>query len=113
MVYNIIPVNNYTIKSSYLMYKLEKVLDMIINLSYNVYFIIDISNSYWAMPIKENGCNKTGFVTPNSSWVYPCMGQRLKRTSYTYAQFSDLVFETFLAIKDKYIYYLTRYNHWD
>ena len=40
-------------------------------------------------------------MTPNGSWVYLRMGQGLKGTSHTYAQFSDLVFGPLSGTKNK------------
>lgn len=46
MIYNFIFINKYTIKSFYLIYKLEEVFDTIIKPGYNVYFIANVSNGY-------------------------------------------------------------------
>ena len=99
--YKFIPINNYTTKSFYPMHRLKKVLDIIIKLGYNVYFIADASNGYWVVPMKESNCNKTRLVIPKNLWVYLHMKQRLKGASHTYTQFSDLIFGPLPATKDK------------
>lgn len=79
-------------------YMLEEVLKP----GHEVHFTVDASKRYWVVPMKESNCNKTGFVTPNGSWVYLRMGQGLKvLLILTYFQFSDLDFGTLSATKDK------------
>lgn len=92
VVHNFIPVNRYTIKSSYPVHNLEQTLDIILQPGFDVYFSSDTANGYWAISIKAKDCNKTGFITPNGQWVYLCMGQRLKGAAHTYSQFTDTVF---------------------
>ena len=92
VVHNFIPINRYTIKSAYPMHRLEEVLDTLIKDRFRAYFTSDASNGYWAIPMKAEDCNKTGFLTPNGQWVYKRMGQGLKGSPHTYAQFTDLVF---------------------
>lgn len=92
VVHNVIPVNKYTIKSSYPVHRLDEVLDTIIKPGYDCYFSSDAANGYWAIPMKQGDENKTGFMTPNGQWVYLRMGQGLKGAAHTYARFSDLVF---------------------
>lgn len=101
MVHNFIPINKYIIKSSYLIHRFKKILNTIIKLSYNDYFIADVSNSYCVISIKENDYNKTGFVTLNCSYVYLQINHGLKSAPHTYFQFSDLVFGFLPATKDK------------
>ena len=92
VVHNFIPVNKYTIKSSYPVYRLEEVLDTIVKPGYNFYFSSDAANGYWAIPMKQGDENKTGLMTANGQWVYLTMEQGLKGAAHTYSQFSDLVF---------------------
>ena len=92
IVHNYIPVNKYTIKSAYPMHRLEEVMDILMKPRHNTYFTLDAANGYWAIFMKPEDCNKTGFLTPNGQWVYKRMGQGLKGAPHTYAQFSDLVF---------------------
>lgn len=66
-------------------------LDTIVKPGCDFYFTADASNGYWAVPMKESDCNKTGFVTPNGSRVYLRMGQGLKGCcSYLLPRVSDL-----------------------
>ena len=74
------------------MHHLEEVIATLIKLKYQVFFSADASNRYWAVLIKKEDINKTGFITPNGQWVYQRMGQGLKGGAHTYAQFTDLVF---------------------
>lgn len=92
VVHNFIPVKKFTTKSSYPIHRLEEVLDIIIKPRLDTYMTADAANGYWAVPMKESDCNKTGVLTPNGSWVYKRMGQGLKGTPHTYSMFSDLVF---------------------
>ena len=92
VVHSFIPINRYTIKSVYPMHHLEEVVDTLINPNYRVFFSSDASNGNWAIPMKKEDVNKTGFITPNGQWVCLRMGQGLKGGPHTYAQFSDLVF---------------------
>lgn len=90
VVHNFVPLNKYTIKSSYPVHRLEKVLDTIIKPGYNCYFSSDAANGYWAILMKQGDVNKTGFMTPNGQWVYLRMRQGLEGTAPTNSQFSDL-----------------------
>ena len=92
VVHNYIPLNNHTVKSAYPMHRLEEVIDILMKPRHDTYFTSDAANGYWAIPMKPEDCNKTGFLTPNGQWVYKRMGQGLKGAPHTYAQFSDLVF---------------------
>lgn len=92
VVHNFIPINKYTIKLSYQIYRLEEILNIIIKPGYDVYFIADVSNGYWAVPIKVSDCNITGFMTLNGLLVFLCIGPGLKKAAHTYYQFSVLVF---------------------
>lgn len=74
------------------MHHLEEVIATLIKPKYPVFFSADVSNGYWALPMKKEDINKTGFITPNGQWVYLRMGQGLKGAPHTYAQFTDLVF---------------------
>src|SRR5205809_5113195 len=65
---------------------------MVIRSEYMCFFITDTSNGYWAMPIRPGDEYKAGFVTPHSQYLYLRMGQGLKGSAHTYAQFTDLVF---------------------
>ena len=62
VVRNFIPINKYTIKSSYLVHRPEEVLDTIIKPGFDVNFTADALYGFWAMPMKESDSNKTGFV---------------------------------------------------
>ena len=63
--HNFILVNHYTIKLLYPVYNLEKTLNAAIQPRFGVYFMSDAANRYWAILIKAEDCNKTGFITPN------------------------------------------------
>ncbi len=83
VIHNFIPVNRYTIKSQYPVHSLEETLNTAIRPEFGVYFMSDTANSYWAIPMKVEDCNKTGFITPNGQWVYLRMGQGLKGAAHT------------------------------
>jgi len=92
VVHQFIPINKYTIKSAYPMHRMEEVIEILMKEKFSVYFSTDASHGYWAIPLKVEDWNKTGFLTPNGQWVYTRMGMGLKGAPHTYAQFSDLVF---------------------
>lgn len=92
VVHNFRPANKYTIKSGYPVHRLEEVLEVLIKPGFGVYFSTDAANGYWAIPMKTEHINRTGFITPNGQWVYLRMGQGLKGAAHTYSQFTDLVF---------------------
>lgn len=92
VVHNFIPVNRFTIKSAYPMHHLEEVVNTLLTPTFKAYFSSDASNSYWAIKMKPEDRNKTGFIAPNGQWVYLRMGQELKGALFIYAQFGDLVF---------------------
>ena len=74
VVHNFIPVNRYTVKSSYPVHNLEQTLDIIIQPGFDVYFNSDAANGYWIISMKVEDCNKTGLLTLNGQWVYLRMG---------------------------------------
>ena len=53
---------------------------------------MDASNGYWAVLIRPGDEYKAGFVMPYRQYLYLRMGQGLKGSTHTYAQFMDLVF---------------------
>ena len=67
------------------MHHLEEVIATLIKPKNWVFFSADASNGYWAVPMKIEDMNKTGFITPNSQWVYRRMGKGLKGAAATYA----------------------------
>ncbi len=60
MIYNFIPVNKYTIKSQYLIYRIDKITDTLIESKFKAFFYIDALNGYWAVPVKEGDEYKEG-----------------------------------------------------
>ena len=92
VVHNFIPVNKYTKKSGYPMHSLEEVVNTLMRAGHEVYMMSDAANSYWAVNIRKEDRNKTGFIGPNGQWVYIRMGQGLKGAPFTYSQFGDMVF---------------------
>ena len=60
----------------------------------------DTANRYWAILMKAEDCNKTGFITPNGQWFYLRMGQGLKGAAYTFSQFIDTVFGPLPKVQD-------------
>ena len=75
------------------MHRIDEVLETVIRPGYTCFFITDISNGYWAIPIRPGDEYKAGFVMPHGQYLYRQMGQGLKGGAHTYAQFTDLVFE--------------------
>ena len=92
VVYNYIPVNQWSYPSAYLIHSMDEVLDLIIKSQYKVYFTGDASWSYWAIPIKLGDEHKTGIMTPHRQYVYYWMGMGLWGSMFSYSQFADLVF---------------------
>ena len=100
IVHNFISVNCFTIKSQYPVHSLEKTLNTAIRLGFGVYFMSDAANGFWAIPMKAEGYNKTGFIPPNGQYIYLRMGQDLKGAAHTYSQFTDTVFGSLLRTQN-------------
>ncbi len=95
VVHNFIPVNRYTIKSQYPVHSLEETLNTG-NTAWiwGFYFMSDAANGYWAIPMKAEDCNKTGFITPNGAVSIFEDGARPESegAAHTYGQFTDTIF---------------------
>ncbi len=64
-MHNFISVNSYTIKSSYSIHRLEKVIDILIKFEFTVYFSSDAANEYWEISMRIVDINKIGFLISN------------------------------------------------
>ena len=65
VVHNFIPVNRWTIKSAYPSHSLEEITATLVKAKYGFYFLSDAANSYWAIPMRPDSVNATGFIAPN------------------------------------------------
>jgi hypothetical protein len=59
--------------------------------------LLDIENAYWNIPIKEEGKDKTGFITPFGSYRYERMPFGLSGSPSTFSKVMDA---TLLGLKD-------------
>ena len=88
-------INKYTIKSDYLMHHMNEILIILLKFKFKIHFCSNVANEYWVISMKKDDENKTKFITSNEQWIYLRMKQELKKSSFIYAQFSDLMFESF------------------
>lgn len=97
VIHNFISINSHTIKSQYLIHRLKKVINILIKLEFMIYFINDAVNNYWRISMRITDINKIEFLTFNNQWIYFQMNQELKKTTYIYSQFLNLVFNSLSA----------------
>ena len=110
IIHNFISINRFTRKSAYSIYHLEKVINILVISDYDVYFISNAFNSYWAISMKKANRNKTRFVISNDQWIYFKMNQDLKDAAHIYAQFDDLVFDSLSKNRERVVRMLTLLN---
>ena len=94
VIHNFILINKYTIKSTYSMHHMKKIIAILLKLKFSIYFCSNAANGYWAISIKKNDENKTEFIISSDQWIYLKMNQNLKGNPFIYAQFSDLIFDS-------------------
>ena len=92
MVHNFIPLNRFTRKSRYLTPLIEQMVHCIYKNGKKVFFITDVANSYYAIPLHRSDWLLTTFVCPNGEYCYGVMGQGLTGGVHTYSRFRDLTF---------------------
>ena len=93
MIHNFMSIKRYTIKSNYLMHHMNEIWIILLKFKFRVHFCSNVANEYWVISMKKNDENKTRFIASNEQWIYLKMRQKLKESSFIYAQFSDLMFE--------------------
>jgi hypothetical protein len=92
MVHNYIPLNRYTVASSYPCKRIDQIVHTVVRPTFKYYFWSDASNAYWAIPLRKGDEMKTGFITPDGQYCYTVMGQGLKTACNTYSRFRDICF---------------------
>jgi hypothetical protein len=92
MVHNYIPLNRYTIASSYPCKRIDQIVHTVVRPTFQYYFWSDASNAYWAIPLRRGDEMKTGFITPDGQYCYTVMGQGLRTACNTYSRFRDICF---------------------
>jgi hypothetical protein len=99
MIHNYISLNNCTIKMQYSVNRIEEIINILMKSKFKVFFFTNVIWKYWAMIIKKKNVYKTEFVSFHEQWAYLKMSMRLTRSSHTYAQFINLIFESLSLIK--------------
>jgi hypothetical protein len=100
MIHNYISLNDCTVKMQYSVHKIEKVINILMKLKFKIFFFTNAIWEYWTIITKKENVYKTEFVSSHEQWVYLRMSMRLTESSHTYAQFTNLVFESLSIIKE-------------
>jgi hypothetical protein len=74
MVHVFCPINAVTVHNSYLMRRIEPVLNNLTQGHLNVYFQADAANGFWAVPLYKPHAYCTAFSTPIGQLHYLRMG---------------------------------------
>ncbi len=100
MVHNYISLNNCTIKMQYSVHKIKEMIDILMKLKFKAFFFTNAIWEYWAVIIKKKDVYKTEFVSSHEQWAYLRISMKLTKSSHTYAQFTNLIFESLSSIKE-------------
>ncbi|KAJ6125848.1 Ribonuclease H-like protein [Penicillium samsonianum] len=92
IVHNFIPINKWSIGSSYPVHNFDEVVDVVLKSKFSTYFTADASCGYWAVPIKPGDEFKAVVITTHGQYAHRRMGISLKNAMHTYAQFTGMVF---------------------
>lgn len=90
MVHVYIPINAETILNSYLMKRIEPILNSLMMPGLKVYFQADAANGYWAVPLEPSHAYKTAFGMHMGQFHYLRMGQGLAGAPQTYTRLKDV-----------------------
>ena len=98
-------------KSQYSMHKIDETVNIFMKSKFVIYFISDANAGYWTISTKKKNVHKTNFITFHEQWAYFRMKMDLTETSHTYAQFTNLMFESLPTIDKKKTKFTIIKNH--
>jgi len=65
---------------------------VVVRPGFRYYFLTDVPNAYWAIPLRAGDEGRIGFVSPDGQYCYLAMGQCLKTACNTFSRFWQLAF---------------------
>jgi hypothetical protein len=100
MIHNYISLNDCIVKMQYSVHRIKKVINILMKFKFKIFFFTNAIWRYWAMIIKKKNVYKIEFVSSHEQWTYLKMSMKFTESSHTYAQFTNLMFESLFVIKE-------------